>query len=160
MQSRHVVPGWFGVGHALEQFIARDDANLDMLKSMTARFPVFADLIGNTEVALAKADLSIARTYAALVKDKALRERVWQVIEAEYERTCRIVLSITNQRELLERNPTLRRSIRLRNPYVDPLSLIQVELLRRKRAGDASPQLDYTLAATINGISSGLRNTG
>ncbi|MCP9494307.1 MAG: phosphoenolpyruvate carboxylase [Pyrinomonadaceae bacterium MAG19_C2-C3] len=160
MQSRHVVPGWFGVGFALEHFAARDDAKLDMLKKMFARFPIFADLIGNTEVALAKADLSIARTYAALVEDELLRERVWRIIESEYERTCRIILSITNQSELLERNPTLRRSIRLRNPYVDPLSLIQVELLRRKRAGDDSPQLDYTLAATINGISSGLRNTG
>jgi phosphoenolpyruvate carboxylase len=117
-------------------------------------------LIDNVELGMAKADLSIARQYAALVSDSSMRERVFQLITEEFERTKRIVLEITGQSMLLERNPVLARSIRLRNPYVDPLSLIQIELLRRKRAGEESDELNYALAATINGISAGLRNTG
>jgi phosphoenolpyruvate carboxylase len=82
------------------------------------------------------------------------------MIEEEFERTRRAVLSVSGQKRLLERNPVLARSIELRNPYVDPMSLVQIELLRRKRAGEESEELDYALAATINGISAGLRNTG
>jgi len=109
---------------------------------------------------MAKADLSIATLYAGLVSNKALRDRVMKLIAEEFERTRRVVLELTGQSTLLERNPVLARSIRLRNPYVDPLSLIQVELLRRKRAGENNDNLNYALAATINGIAAGLRNTG
>ena len=109
---------------------------------------------------MAKADLTIARLYAELVSDIALRERVFEMIEEEFERTRRMLLRVTGQTRLLETNEVLARSIRLRNPYVDPLSLIQVELLRRKRAGEESEELNYALAATINGIAAGLRNTG
>src|SRR5690606_5816845 len=105
-------------------------------------------------------DLSIAARYADLVPDVALRERVFPMIADEFDRTCRMVLAVTEQTELLEANVVLARSIRLRNPYVDPMSLIQVSLLRRKRAGEGGDALDYALAATINGISAGLRNTG
>jgi phosphoenolpyruvate carboxylase len=135
MQSRHVVPAWFGVGFAME-------------------------LIANVELGLAKADVSIARLYAGLVSDADLRERVFSMLFEEFERTKAVVLRLTGQTTLLQKNPVLARSIRLRNPYVDPLSLIQVELLRRKRSGEDTDNLNYALAATINGIAAGLRNTG
>jgi len=111
-------------------------------------------------MALAKSDLSIARLYSELVSDAALRHRMFGLVEEEFTRTRDVVLRVTNQQELLETNPVLLRSIRLRNPYVDPMSLVQVELLRRKRGGDAAPGIDDALASTMHGISSGLRNTG
>ena len=114
---------------------------------------------------MAKADFGIARLYASLVEDEGLRDRVFSTLHAEFELTRRMVLAITQQRALLESNGVLGRSIRLRNPYVDPMSLIQVELLRRKHAilheGHPIPaELDRAITATINGISAGLRNTG
>jgi phosphoenolpyruvate carboxylase len=160
MQSRHVLPGWFGLGLSLERFLSRGNGNLALLRQMFGQFRLFADLIGNAEIALAKADLGIARLYSKLVDDQALRDRVFNSIEGEYERTVQMILLVSEQRLLLEKTPVLARSIRLRNPYVDPMSLIQVDLLRRKRRGEASPALDYALGATINGIAAGLRNTG
>ena len=160
MQSRHAVPAWFGVGHALEQFVLQDSANQPLLCEMMRSFPLFSDLIRNVELAMSKADLTIARLYAELVPDAGLRERVWKMLADEFERTRRMVLSVTDQGELLKGNPVLARSIRLRNPYVDPMSLVQVELLRRKRAGGNQEGVDYALGATINGIAAGLHNTG
>ena len=160
MQSRHVLPAWFGVGFALDRFARTSQENRCVLQNLMDRFPLFHDLIDNVELGMAKADFSIARLYAGLVEDAALRERVLNLIIEEFERTKRVVLELTGQNTLLEKNPVLARSIRLRNPYVDPLSLIQVELLRRKRAGEDDDNLNYALAATINGIAAGLRNTG
>jgi phosphoenolpyruvate carboxylase len=160
MQSRHVLPGWFGVGYALEQFAGTDPGRERLLQTMTTKFAFFSDLIGNVEIGMAKADLTIAHRYAALVTDKGVRERVFGMIVEEFERTRRMILRVTGQKELLSGNPVLARSIRLRNPYVDPLSLIQVALLQRNHAGDESEDLNYALAATINGIAAGLRNTG
>ncbi|HEX2190002.1 MAG TPA: phosphoenolpyruvate carboxylase, partial [Longimicrobiaceae bacterium] len=159
MQSRHVLPGWFGVGHALESF-AEEEGGEALLREMMEAFPLFHDLVRNVEMGMAKADLSIARRYADLVEDAALRDRVFGRIVEEFDRTRRMVLRVTGQERLLDENPVLARSIRLRNPYVDPLSLVQVSLLRRKRAGEESEELNYAIAATINGISAGLRNTG
>jgi phosphoenolpyruvate carboxylase len=156
-QSRHQLPAWFGVGHALTRFAERD---LPLLRAMMAGFPLFIDLVRNVEMALAKSDFGIARLYSELVEDQGLRERVFSKLEEEFERTERALLLVTGQKALLESNPVLARSIRLRNPYVDPMSLIQVELLRRKRNGDDSDALNRALGATINGISAGLRNTG
>jgi len=155
MQSRHGLPGWLGVGYALDRF-----SDQELLKTMFREFPLFRDMIRNVELGMAKCDFSIARLYAELVEDAGLRERVFNLLSGEFERTRSAVLRVTNQRELLENNRVLSRSIHLRNPYVDPMSLIQVELLRRKRAGEDTPELNYALAATINGISAGLRNTG
>jgi len=155
MQSRHGLPGWFGVGFALEQF-----SNWSLLQDMFRNFPVFEDLIRNVELGMAKCDLVIARLYAELVSDSVLRDRMFDCISEEFQRTRSAILRVTRQRELLEDNPVLSRSIRLRNPYVDPMSLIQVDLLRRKRDGEDSADLNNALAATINGISAGLRNTG
>jgi phosphoenolpyruvate carboxylase len=201
MQSRQLVPAWFGVGHALYQFATEagskderesnlptteagapssrpQDAkvgsqdisipqtkNLALLQQMACGFPLFIDILRNVEMALAKSDFGIARLYASLVEDEALRNRVFTTLEAEFDLTRRMLLAITRQQRLLETNPVLERSIRLRNPYVDPMSLIQVELIRRKRAAIAqgqpdSPELNRAISATINGISAGLRNTG
>jgi phosphoenolpyruvate carboxylase len=124
------------------------------------RFPFFYDLIRNVEMALAKVDLPLARLYAGLVADEALRERVFAIFATEYRQTRQMLLAVTGQQDLLENNPDLAHSLRLRAPYIDPMSLIQIELLRRKRAGEESEELDYVLAATINGIAAGLRNTG
>ena len=196
MQSRHVVPAYFGVGHALRYFIqhnirassaensgapsfpaspervgstedqtAREAANLAQLQSMARGFPLFIDIIRNVEIGIAKADFSVARLYADLVEDEALRDRVYSTLLAEFELTQRMILAVLGQSTLLQTNSVLEHSIRLRNPYVDPMSLIQVELLRRKRAATAngaaaSAELDRAITATINGISAGLRNTG
>ncbi|MDE1155820.1 MAG: phosphoenolpyruvate carboxylase [Acidobacteriaceae bacterium] len=167
MQSRHVVPAYFGVGYALERFANSAGGALTLLQEMARSFPLFLDMIRNVEMALAKADFRIARLYASLVEDEALRERVFSMLEEEFERTRRMVLAVTGQSTLLERNDVLANSIRLRNPYVDPLSLLQVELLRRKRSGEYDSydtahreEFDRAITATINGISAGLRNTG
>ena len=165
MQSRQLVPAYFGVGHALNEFIQSTPDGLTQLQTMARDFPLFLDIIRNVEMALAKADFGIARLYASLVEDEALRDRVFNTLEAEFNLTHRMILEITKQRSLLETNPVLNHSIRLRNPYVDPMSLIQVELIRRKRTATAngeseSPELNRAISATINGISAGLRNTG
>lgn len=160
MQSRHAVPAWFGVGFALERFASRGKSESDLLRKMYDELPVFTDLIRNVEIAMAKADMSIARLYSSLVINDALRERVFSALQSEFERTRAAILALKGQTRLLERNPVLSRSIQLRNPYVDPLSLIQVELLRRKRAGEDSEDLNYALAATMNGIAAALHNTG
>ena len=160
MQSRHALPAWFGIGYALEKFAAKGHEHEAQLQDMMSKFPLFSDLIRNVELAMAKADISIAQLYASLVKDEPLRERVWTMIVDEFERTRRMLLLVKKQEHLLEKNAVLSRSIRLRNPYVDAMSLIQVELLRRKQLGDHSDDLNYALGATINGIAAGLHNTG
>ncbi len=160
MQSRQAVPAWFGVGHALERFAGRGAEQKQLLQDMMREFPLFSSMIANVELAMAKADLTIARLYASLVTDEALRERVWTMLAEEFHRTRRIILEITGQRDLLQKNAVLSRSIRLRNPYVDPMSLIQVDLLRRKRDGQDNEAVNYALGATINGIAAGLHNTG
>ena len=102
---------------------------------MAREFPLFIDLLRNVEMALGKADLATARMYSSLVQDAKLRERVYDLIEAEFHRTVQTILAVTRQKELLENNQVLARSIKLRNPYVDPMHLIQVDMLRRKRVG-------------------------
>jgi len=158
-QSRLLVPAWFGVGFALEDYLARPGA-LDLMQTMAREFPLFIDLLRNVEMALGKVDLATARLYSSLVEDSKLRERIYDLFEAEFHRAVRAVLAITHQTELLESNQVLGRSIKLRNPYVDPMHLIQVDLLRRKRAGEDTPEINRAIAATISGISAGLRNTG
>jgi phosphoenolpyruvate carboxylase len=160
MQSRHAVPAWFGVGYALEQFRQGEGSREALLQEMMDGFPLFGTMIRNVELAMAKADMSIARLYAELVKDAALRERVFGMLAEEFERTRTEILRVKMQKELLEKNAVVSRSIKLRNPYVDPMSLIQVELLRRKRSGIDTEELNYCLGATMNGIAAGLHNTG
>jgi phosphoenolpyruvate carboxylase len=163
-QSRLLVPAWFGVGYAIDRYLgeagAPEGSNLELLQTMAKEFPLFIDLLRNVEMALGKADLGTARLYSTLVADAKLRERIYDMFEAEFHRTVRAVLAVTRQTELLQTNQVLAHSIKLRNPYVDPMHLIQVDMLRRKRAGEDTPEVNRALAATINGISAGLRNTG
>ena len=164
-QSRLLVPAWFGVGFALEEYLAEkqsseESSSLELLQTMAREFPLFIDLLRNVEMALGKVDLATARLYSSLVPDTKLRERFYDLFDAEFHRTVRAVLAILGQKELLEKNQVLANSIRLRNPYVDPMHLIQVDMLRRKRAGEDTPEVNRAIAATISGISAGLRNTG
>ena len=158
-QSRLLVPAWFGVGAAFAEF-AKQPGGAQLLRDMMAEFPLFIDVVRNVEMALAKADLGIASLYASLVPDAALRDRIFTMLKSEFERTREAILQVTGQRDLLESNPVLARSIVLRNPYVDPMSLIQVDLLRRKRAGEDTDEVNRAIAGTISGIAAGLRNTG
>jgi phosphoenolpyruvate carboxylase len=156
------VPAWYGVGTALQQFAKKGSGHEQLLRQMLRSFALFSDMMRNVELGIAKADLDIARVYSGLVKDSALGKRVFVMLEDEFLRSRRMILRLRGQRELLGRNRVLARSIRLRNPYVDPMSLIQVELLRRKQQGQEQGQaeLEYPLGATINGIAAGLHNTG
>jgi phosphoenolpyruvate carboxylase len=161
-QSRLLIPAWFGVGFAVEEFIKRlgADGSITLLKEMAHEFPLFIDLLRNVELALGKVDLATARLYASLVGDEGVRERVFSLFADEFHRSVRALLAITGQSELLESNRVLAHSIKLRNPYVDPMHLIQVDMLRRKRLGENTPEINRAIAATISGISAGLRNTG
>jgi phosphoenolpyruvate carboxylase len=158
-QSRLLIPAWFGVGFALDKYLERPGA-LELLREMAREFPLFIDLLRNVELALGKVDLATARLYSALVADANLRERIYDLFDAEFHRAVRSVLAVTRQTELLQTNQVLAHSIKLRNPYVDPMHLIQVDMLRRKRAGEDTPEVNRAISATISGISAGLRNTG
>jgi phosphoenolpyruvate carboxylase len=158
-QSRLMVPAWFGVGFALEKYLT-EPGSLPLLETMAREFPLFIDLLRNVEMALGKVDLATARLYSSLVADAKLRERIFDLFDREFHRTVRTVLAVLGQTELLEKNQVLAHSIRLRNPYVDPMHLIQVDMLRRKRAGEDTPEVNRAIGATISGISAGLRNTG
>ena len=163
MQSRHTLPGWYGLGSALERFTQRAQG-LEALRTLYKGWPFFRAVLDNAQMAMGKADLAIAARYAQLVDDEALRARVFGLIREEFERTRRMVLRVTGQRTLLDNEPVLQRAIRLRNPYVDPLSLIQVGLLRRWRAlPPQSPERAEVLDAlrlSIVGVAAGLQNTG
>jgi phosphoenolpyruvate carboxylase len=156
-QARILLPGWYGLGSGLAAVEAAYGAALP--RQMASTWPYFRALLGNAELALAKADLGIAERYAALVPDVDLRQRIWTAIVAEYDRTVERVLAATGQSALLEAEPMLRRSIDRRNPYVDPLSYVQVELLRRYREVPNDDLLRGVLR-TVNGIAGGLKNTG
>jgi phosphoenolpyruvate carboxylase len=160
MQSRHAVPAWYGVGHGLQIFARKGRSHEKLLREMVKHFAIFSDLVRNVELGMAKADLHIAQLYSGLVKNATLRTRVFTMLEEEFLRSRQMVLSVSGQRELLAGNRVLARSVHLRNPYVDPMSLIQVELLRRKQQGQDPASLEYPLGATINGIAAGLHNTG
>lgn len=163
MQSRHTLPGWYGLGTALEAFLERHGPEGDaLLKEMYGNWLFFTTMIDNAQMILSKADLRIARLYASLVEDQALRDEIWGQIEAEFNRTLRCVLLITEQEQLLDNAPTLQHSIERRNPYIDPMSVIQIELLRRLRAApdEEVEALRETVLLSINGIAAGLKNTG
>ncbi len=164
MQSRHVLPGWYGVGTGLETFVQSEEGNLEMLQEMYNDWPFFKAVIDNAQMSLGKADMGIARLYAELVEPAALREDVFGTIKAEHDRSVKWILHTTGYRHILDNEQVLQKSIRVRNPYVDPLNFIQVNLLRQYRQLDpASPEAQKLLEAiflTINGIASGLKSTG
>lgn len=161
MQSRHTLPGWFGLGSAVQDFLKDHGGEISQLRQMYEQWPFWRTLIDNTQMILAKADLRIARLYAELVDDKAVGDAIFGRIEAEYQLTESFVCQITGQQRLLDNVPVLQRSIDRRNPYVDPMSYVQIVLLQRLRSG-GEPQKELLTAAleSINGIASGLKNTG
>ncbi|MCL2688652.1 MAG: phosphoenolpyruvate carboxylase [Chitinispirillia bacterium] len=168
-QCRVMLPGWYGFGSAAEAFLNKhgQEQGIKMLKSMYENWSVFSTLISNMDMVLAKADMSIAARYAALVEDEALRDSIFPAITAEYERSCKYLLAITGQEALLDRNPVLRRVIENRFPYLDPLNHVQVEMLRRYRdqtksgtPEEASVRIRRAVHISINGIASVLRNSG
>ena len=153
-QSRVMLPGWFGFGSACGQ------ADMGELQAMARNWPFFRTLIQNMEMVMAKADMAIARRYATLVPDKTLAERIYGAILEEWERTRTALLTITGQEALLGGQPELDRLIRLRMPYVEPLNHVQIELIRRRRAGDDDPRVREGILVALNGVAAGLRNSG
>ncbi len=161
MQSRHTLPGWYGLGSAVEEYLKGNLAGLTLLQDMYQSWPFWSTQIDNAQMILAKADMTIARLYADLVEDQELAARIFGRISAEHQRTVEVIGRITGQSEMLERSPILQRSIQRRNPYVDPLSFIQLVLLKRLRAEPNPPEdLVAGVLESINGIAAGLKNTG
>ena len=165
-QCRVLLTGWYGFGSAVAAHLdsAPSDAEragrLALLKKMYKTWPFFANLLSNMDMVLAKTDLAVASRYAALVSDKKLRKHVFERIVAEWERTSKVLSEITGKSERLADNPLLARSIKNRFPYLDPLNHLQVELLKRHRAGDSNARVLRGIHLSINGIAAGLRNTG
>jgi phosphoenolpyruvate carboxylase len=159
MQSRFNLPGWYGLGTALAAGEAAHQ------RAMYAAWPFFRAVLDNAEMSLLKADMGIAELYSDLVPDRALAAAVFARVQAEYDRTRAAILAVTGHAELMDADPTIQRSVQLRNPYVDPLNYLQVETLRRLRAlsdpeGKEAEDCREILVLTINGIAAGLRNTG
>ena len=159
-QCRLMLPGWYGFGTAAEECVALKRCTLQELREMHAEWPFFWTVLSNMDMVLAKTDLAIASRYAELVPDAGLRQKVFGRIAAEWHRARRWLGEITQHEQMLADNPVLARSIRNRFPYLDPLNHLQVDLLRRYRAGDTDERTRRALHLTINGIAAGLRNTG
>jgi phosphoenolpyruvate carboxylase len=155
-QSRAMLPAWYGFGAA----VAEAGVPMSQLQAMHQAWPFFQTMLANMEMVLAKGDIHIARRYAGLVEDRALADSVFERIRAEWDRTCEAVLLITGQGAMLDRNPELAAAIRTRVPYIDPLNHLQIELIRRRRAGDIAEAVREGVHLTINGIAAGLRNSG
>lgn len=155
-QSRAMAPGWFGFGSAVR------DAGVDInfLQELYEAWPFFRSAMGNMEMVMVKSDLSIAGRYAGLVEDKSLAARIFGVISSEWESTHDMLLKVTGQSELLQKNPDLASMIRSRLPYIDPLNHLQIELIARRRKGDESEATREGILLAINGVAAGLRNTG
>ncbi len=162
-QSRHLISAWYGMGHALQEFAAREPDGLKKLREMHQHWPFFAAVLDNAEMSLAKTDLYIARRYSTLVRNAATRNKIFGMIEEEYKRSVKMVLSVCERETLLANQPVLAESIRLRNPYVDPLNYIQIRFLprwRRVRESENAESLRRLLALTVNGIAFGMKSTG
>lgn len=157
---RVMLPGWYGTGSALERWIGDDDARLAQLRGYVERWPFFRSVISNMAQVMAKSDLGLAAEYAELVEDSDLRARVFDKIRDEHARTLAMYEKITGHDDLLWDNAALKRSVFNRFPYLEPLNHLQVELLRRYRAGDDDPQLKRGILLTMNGLATALRNSG
>ncbi len=164
-QCRLTLPGWLGFGSAVAAFLDKPDATerkaaLALLQKMYRQWPFFRTLLSNMDMVLAKSDLALASRYAELVEDARLRKKIFAAIDAEWHRTADALTQITGEKNRLASNPALDRSIRHRFPYIDPLHHLQVELIRRYRAGLADERVQRGIHISINGIAAGLRNTG
>ncbi len=165
MQSRFVFPGWYGLGSALVQFAEKGPEQAALLRTMYKEWMFFRATIDNAQLTLLKADMRIAFRYASLVPEQQVRVRIFDCIAEEFHRTEVAILDITGQKALLEREPVLAKSVQLRNPYIDPLNYIQVEMIRRLRgledkASAEAAAIRAVIKLTINGVSGGLKNTG
>ncbi|MBK7836643.1 MAG: phosphoenolpyruvate carboxylase [Candidatus Obscuribacter sp.] len=164
-QSRYMLPAWYGFGTAFANVLKDKDA-LALCRTMYKSWPFFKGLVSKIETALAVADMDIARYYAQNLVDKELLQKFFPIIEDEFKQSCQIILAICQEQELLESVPYLAHSINLRNPYVDPLSYLQVKLVKELRASlsqgptEDSDKLLETVLMTINGVAEGLQNTG
>ena len=163
-QCRLTLPGWYGFGSAVEAFIKAPGedpkARLALLQRMYRQWPFFRTLLSNMDMVMAKSDLALASRYSELVTDARLRRKVFGAIEAEWQRTGEALARITGEKQRLAGNTALARSIRHRFPYIDPLHHLQVELVRRWRAGKGDERVQTGIHISINGIAAGLRNTG
>ena len=155
-QSRTMLPGWYGFGSAIEA----SGVSLRELNELHEAWPFFATTLANMEMVLAKSDMLIARRYAGLVEDQVLAQTIFGRIEAEWNKTVEALLSISGQTALLDRHPDLAEALRTRLPYIDPLNHLQIELIRRRRAGDSDEAVREGIHLTINGVAAGLRNSG
>ena len=164
-QCRLTLPGWYGFGSAVEAFLNEGGAKsrkerIALLQKMERDWPFFRTLLSNMDMVLAKSDLALASRYAELVSDARLRKKIYSTIEAEWHRTAAALGLITGEKQRLSNNAALQRSMRHRFPYIDPLHHLQVELVRRYRAGQADERVQRGIHISINGIAAGLRNTG
>jgi phosphoenolpyruvate carboxylase len=159
-QCRVMLPGWYGFGSAVDRWLVEKHGTLEELRAMRARWPFFRSVLSNLDMVLAKTDLAIGSRYAELVPDRELRDRVFNALRVEWQRTCERLSQITASAERLSDNPALARSIRSRFPYLDPLNHLQVELLKRYRGGEADARTRRAIHLTINGLAAGLRNSG
>jgi len=160
-QCRLMLPGWYGFGAAVQSWLAEQPKKrLALLKEMHRDWPFFATLLSNMDMVLAKSDIALASRYADLMTDKKLRDAIFPRLRAEWEASIAALLKITGQKTLLETNPLLARSIRNRFPYLDPLNHLQIELLKRHRAGETAERVRRGIHMTINGLAAGLRNSG
>ncbi|MBI2428110.1 MAG: phosphoenolpyruvate carboxylase [Ignavibacteriales bacterium] len=161
MQSRHNLPGWLGVDEGL---MNTRTVSLAALRKMYDHWEFFKAMTDNIQMIIAKADFDIAQHYAALVEPETLGKEMYEMLQTRFEKTRRAIISVSGQKEILDNNPILQRSITLRNPYVDPMSFMQVELLKRLRRENISieqrKELEEVMFLCINGIAAGLRNTG
>ncbi|WP_444875031.1 phosphoenolpyruvate carboxylase [Halobacillus sp. B23F22_1] len=160
-QNRQLLPAWYAAGTGLAGYADQSEQNLTHLKQMYQNWPFFRSTIDNLQMALTKADMPTAKEYSALVNDEEMGERIFQNIVDEYNTTKEILLKITGDNELLDHQPTIQESVRLRNPYVDPLNFLQVDLIKELRELDETDEELLTeVLLTISGIAAGLRNTG
>ena len=167
IQSRFIISAWYGLGFALENYIKQKPDGLRELQEMNKEWPYFSSIMHNAQISLAKTDLYIAEHYANLVDDPNLKKRVFELFVSEYRRAVRSVLDVCEQKELLDFHPVLKESIRLRNPYVDPLNYLQCRFLKERKRAESNAKsssdiskIDDVLLLTVNGIAFGMKSTG
>lgn len=160
-QSRHLLPAWYAAGTGLQAFIDQDESNLSILQTMYKEWSFFQATINNLQMALLTADMGSAKAYLELVEDPQAAKRIFENIVDEYERTKAALLKVSDNEALLSHSPNIKESVHLRNPYVDPLNILQVDLIRKLRETSNPPEeLEIDVLLTINGVAAGLVNTG